>query len=429
MFSASDLPRVDACPASAVLPQVRRLSDAADKGSAGHEHMHDRRNLGVDAAVERLDEVFAKWNLSEREAGFLRSRLLKFEWSPPVGSISEIRLALMRDGTVVRVAEADRFVDGAIITGQFDQAWVEPGGFAFAEGSEVPRVPDGAQLWVADLKFGTDAWVSSVESNAQVSCYAYLAARWTGAKLVVPAVIYPGAGQGEWDVPARPWGAAEIKAAEERLSRTLGRVEAARERLRKGDSLQLTEGRHCEYCPAHSRCPAKVAMLRSAIDGRLVPDDGRGLSEVQARTLASSIAQLEALGKRARAALHSYVDEHGPIPMGDGLVWGPAPKAKTRINATPEARRVLLDELGDEAVNEAVQVEVTGASIERGVKRKLELAGQSRGVAPAVRRIYAKLGEAGALEQIETLEYRAHRPKPALADAIDGDVESERRAG
>lgn len=428
MFSASDSSRVEACPASAVLPQVRRLSEVADKGSAGHEHMRDRVELGVDAAVERIDEVCARWNLSEREAGFLRSRLLKFEWSPPPGAITEIRLALMRDGRVVRVPETERFVEGALITGQFDAAWVEPGSFLFAEGSAEPRVPKGAQLWVADLKYGSDAWVSSVESNAQVSCYAYLAARWTGAEVVVPAVIYPGPGLGEWDVPTRPWGPAEIRAAGERLTRMFASVEEARERHRRGEPLRLTEGRHCEYCPAQSRCPAKIAMLRAALAGELVPEDGSGLSAAEARRLASALAQLESIGKRAKAALHVYYQEHGPVDLGDGLAWGPVAKAKTKINLTPEAQRVLFAELGAECIDTALEVDVTGASIERAVKRKLELAGQSRGVAPAVRRIYAQLGEVGALESVETTEFRVHRPKPVLDVPVEGDEEERRSA-
>jgi len=125
VFSASAAQRVEYCPPSEVLPQVFNISEAADKGSAGHEHMHQRAVYGVDYAMENLDAVLARWNVEEREAGFLRSRLLKFEWSPPAGSAVEIRLALMPDFTVQRVPGDLRFYPGALFTGQFDVMWAE----------------------------------------------------------------------------------------------------------------------------------------------------------------------------------------------------------------------------------------------------------------------------------------------------------------
>lgn len=410
--SASSAHRVDLCPPSAVLAQVEHESEAADKGSALHEHITDRATYGVDDAIARLDRVMAKWNLSQREAAVLRSRLLKFEWSPPAGALTEIRLALLPDGTVRRVPPDARHYPGAVTTGQFDVMWSEPEPLQVFEDGTV-LCPAGSVLWVIDLKGGMDSWVPTIEANFQVAIYAFLAARWTKALRVLPGILFPMPGEGDWDVVERPWGQREVEAVGERIRDMFARVDAEREKLAKGLPLALNEGRHCEYCPAHSRCPAKTALLKSALaeDGELVPNGEAPLSREEARRAAIALGQLGQFHRRLREILESYVHSNGPIEVGDGLVYGPKPDTKKKI-VTAKARRILDEQLGEFS---PTAMQITGASIERAVKEKLAGA---RGVSPMVKRLYALIGEAGGLLEEECFEWSVHRPVPGAPSPL-----------
>lgn len=426
--SASALPRIELCPASAVLPQVGSTSEAADKGSALHQHIRDRAELGIDLAVARLEEVCARWGLSETETAFLRARLMKFTWTPPAGAICELRLAVMPDWTVKRVPEDQRWVEGALFTGQFDVVWAEPSPLVVGEDGSV-HCPAGSVLWALDVKGGQDRHVTTIERNLQVAFYAWAAARWTKAQRAIPAICYPGAGEGEWDVPGRMWGPAELDAVEARLKKLWGDCERQERALAEGQPLSLTEGRHCGYCPAQTHCPAKTALLKSLCTDSPAPLGAAPLTASEATRIASSLVFVERFLERARSALRSYVEDQGPIDLGDGVVWGPQQVNRTEI--LPEAaREVLEEELGEHA-NAAIKLDITGASIERAIKAQLEARGLTRGVAPTKRRIWAKLGEAGALVSKSRTEWKAHRPEPgapavpvvSLAQKLEASLE------
>jgi hypothetical protein len=393
------------------------MSEAADVGSAGHEHMMLRARLGIDDAVAVLDETIAKFNISEDEATWLRARLMKFTWTPPAGALAEIRLAWMPDGSVQRVPADARFFPGAVFTGQFDDLWSEPEPLRIYEDGRV-ECPEGSALFVLDLKFGQDRYVQSIENNAQVSSYAVLAAKWTGARVVVPAVLFPGPGDGDWDVPAEPWRAQELAQAEARIHETLSRVAAAERALANGEPLDLVEGRHCEYCPALTECPAKIRMLKAMLrDGPPAPGP---LTPEEAALTAVNYKVLERVRHMQRAALEAYVHQYGPVPMGDGVQWGPQTTVRKRV--LPMLAKPILDaELGTFAVD-AMQIKVTETGIKDAVRNKLNAAGHSRGVAPIVRRIYGKLTAAGALTKEERTEWCEHRGEsPASAEL--GEVE------
>jgi hypothetical protein len=323
-----------------------------------------------------------------------------------MGALVEVRLALMPDGTVRRVPAEDRHYPGAITTGQFDVLWSEPEALlAFEDGTVL--CPEGSTLWVIDLKGGMDSWVPTIETNLQVHIYAFLAAIWTKAQRVLLGVLFPMPGEGDWDVVERPWGQREIEAVGVRIREMFARVDAEREKLSKGLPLALNEGRHCEYCPAQSRCPAKTALLKSALaqDGELVPNGEAPLSREEARRAAIAYGQLGQFLRRLREVLEADVHNHGPIDVGDGLVFGPKPETKKKFVAGV-ARRILDEQLGEFA---PTAMQITGASIDRAVKEKLAGA---RGVSPMVRRLYALIGEAGGLVEEQCFEWTVHRPAP-----------------
>ena len=423
MFSASAAQRVEYCPPSEVLPQVFNISEAADKGSAGHEHMHQRAVYGVDYAMENLDAVLARWNVEEREAGFLRSRLLKFEWSPPAGSAVEIRLALMPDFTVQRVPGDLRFYPGALFTGQFDVMWAEP--FPLLMQGERVVCPPNSVLVVADFKFGTDAWVHTIEANLQLGLYGFMAARWTGAKTVAPATIFPGPGSGDWDTVSPPWGERQLLAMEQRIRALLAGVERNKLKLAAGEPLDLTEGRHCLYCPARTHCPAKTAMYKRVFDegAQSVLGDAPFTPE-QATAAAQALPEFQRFAKELNELLREYVKENGPIPLGDGVVWGPEKDQRDEILSAP-ARDILVAELGREYAEEALRVKISKKSIEDAVKRKHDDEGIKRRTKATMGRILGKLGSAGAIVSSPRETWCAHRPVQELVASSHDQNEIE----
>jgi hypothetical protein len=405
-----------------VLPQVFNESAAADKGSAGHEHMALRVSHGVDHAVEQLDAIIARHNLDERDAGILRSRLMRFEWMVPTGAISEVRLALMQDWSVVRVPDDQRYYPGSIFTGQFDLAWAEPQPLIFEEDKE-PRCPPNSVLWVLDWKFGLDSWVHTIETNLQVRLYAWLAARWTGAKAVVPAVVFPSAGQGDWDVPDSPLGPADLDAVEQRIRDLLAGVERNRVKLAKGEPLELTESRLCEYCPARTHCPAKTAMYKRVFnEGSEAVLGDAALSPEQARYAAIALPQFERFARDLRALLENYVKENGPIELEDGVVWGPE-RTTRDVVLSEAARPILVKELGEEYADSALRSKVSKKSIADAVKAMHDEKGIKRRQTATVGRILGALRARGAIVPEESAIWRAHRPKDQLPAARSGDID------
>lgn len=411
MFSASSAQRVEVCPPSEVLAQVMNVSEAADQGSAGHEHMHLRATVGIDAAVQRLDETLAKWNVEERDAAFLRSRLMKFEWSPPAGAVMELRLALMPDFSVQRVPEEQRFFPDAIFTGQFDVMWSEPQPLIVKPSGQILCPPETV-LVVADYKLGKDSWVHTIEANLQLAIYAFLAARWTGAERVTAATIFPGPGEGDWDSFPRPWGPRQIDEMEKRIRKLLASVERNQKKLADGEPLELKEGRHCLYCPARSHCPAKTAMFKRVFDSGAAAALGSApLTTEQARYAANALPEFTRFAKELREVLELYVEENGPIPLDDdGVVWGPLEGSSGVILPGP-ARDILREELGIEYADEALlRPLISKKTIEEAVKRKHDDEGIRRRLRPTMGRILGKLEEVGAVQRKPKTTWCAHRP-------------------
>lgn len=414
----SSLNRVQRCPPSAVLPQVGTDLEAGAVGSAGHEHMQLRGLEGVEVAVEKIEEVCAQHGLDEIEAGFLKSRLMKFEWCPPDGSINEVRLVMLEDGTVERVTRKFAKLPGTLLSGQVDILWVtaEDGrpiafDWRMVDGNPQPTAPPGSTLWVADYKFGKDIWVPPIEVNYQLNGYAVMAAKWTRATRVMPAVIFPGAGNGTWDTPKHPWRESELEAAELELRHILGQVQKENERQAARLELKrFSEGRQCTYCAARTRCPAQTAILKAIID-QPAPWGDKPLTAEECGKLARLKPQLDMLARKIDSALHAQVEFDGkPIPLGDGMVWGPNPQPTTVIDA--EKARPILEEVLGEFASTAIETKITGAAINRACKELLESEGKTRGVAAIRRRIFGKMldDEVQAAVKTTKIQWSAHRP-------------------
>jgi hypothetical protein len=421
--SGSRLQRTQACPGSAALPVFGHESEKADVGSAFHEHNRDRTLLLPGDAAARIGQHAEAWGLSEKAAGILAARARNWEWHPPPGTLAEIPLGLLEDGTVVRVEGGKGVYTGPRsmrVATSVDFFWSEPTPL-YREGEHV-RCPADSILWGVDLKSGKDTWVAPVERNLQALCAAVLPALWTGARRAVPAIVFPSKGPGTWDVPPAPLDEAGILAGRDLLLEIAARANEQRARYAAGRPLKLVEGAHCAYCDSESYCPAKLATLKAILDS---PDPFAGieLTDDEASRLAELLPSFERIARMTKAALGAKVTASGrPVRLGDGTVWGPHEHPKKKI-APWVAFQALKAVVGDEHARTALTVEISDASISRAVKAFHAETGVERQVAPTVRAIFRDVILAGGIStESETWweRYRPSAPAPELAARVPG---------
>lgn len=400
--SLSSTDRVEKCAPSAVLPQAEGSGRAAVMGSALHEHMHMRAALGVDSAMARIDEVAARWELDDDEKTLFAWRCRTFEWSPPAGAFGEVALCLREDGAVERVVGGRGRYDvppDAVTAGTLDVMWSFPEPLDLTD-PEHPRCPKGSDLWVVDYKSGDEDYVVPVETNLQVGGETLLAARWTGAEMAMPVVLFIRPGQGEWDAPAHVWEAPELAAIEARLRAMRARKVAAWNAHRAGEPLRFNEGPWCQWCKARWACPPKLAMVK-ALAGDPQPLAATRMTDEQRRVAVLRLKVLDGIVREARETLKRDVDEHGAIDLGNGLVYGPE-RTTSRVILPKPAMPILLDELGEEAYG---AIRITKGAVTDLVKAR---APKGSG-AKAVRAVMGKLEDAGAVHVTEGVEYSVHR--------------------
>jgi len=418
--TGSSIDQAERCPASAVLPAVKSISGPSNFGSAGHEHMEMRVRYGVDEAMERLKGVCWRWGLDETQTGVLTALVKHFEWSPPKGAVPETSLCLLEDGSVKRIGGGRGDYDlpaGGLFPMTIDVMWSEPEPLRVVDG--LPICPDGSTLFVVDYKLGQDTNVAPVEQNGQALAGALLAARYTNAQRVVPAVVYVRRGKGDWDTMPHWLGEDELGVIEDQVREIVAKVAKQRRKLEARKPLNYVEGEHCRYCKVQWLCPAKTVLLKSflkpaaALGRKKKPPSAlpQKLSASQRRRLAMMLPQLVQFTEQARAALQAYVEATGePILLTEGKVWGPYEQIQTKVVpkvALPILRGVIGEELTDAAI------EISRTRIEEVVKLDMEqdptAYDQSR--AEVMRQLMGKIGARGGLIQQPQIRWGAHRPK------------------
>lgn len=437
--SGSGLPLVSKCAAAGVLPRVAHVGTRDKIGNALHDHCRERSAWGVSSAIARLPEIALRWHLDERETAIFRGRAMAFEYTPPRPSLPEIALCYMRNGTVVQTeggrGHYPNLPEGFWLPTQIDIMWADPFPLyteILEGGARRVRCPPGSVLWVADYKSGDERYVDPAERNAQVLAGMVLAARWTGAQQAIPAIIYVRRGPGVWDTPDHVYTAHEIDQAELQVRGWLGRVDEAREAYGRGEALPFVVGPHCEFCDSQTYCQAKTAALKRYLDdpSPLAPTQ---LTEDQAVRLATLEPQIGRFHDLTTEALRAYVEATGmAIPLANGRAWGAYYRSNDEIDAEI-ALRVLGDEIGERAARTAFATETSKAALERAIKSAHKREGIERQGAAAMRRVMARIREAGGIQSNPRTCYGVHVPAPVEATMativegipveVDGDPE------
>lgn len=250
---------------------------------------------------------------------------------------------------------------------------------------DVVRVT-GKFAEVIDWKSGRAAHVEASDDNAQLLLGALCVARAHGVDEVRASIVR--LGDGTTDEPAREDAALytdlEIDAFETELCRLYNGIQT---------SLPVV-GEHCsaKYCKQLGQCPATSAALVTVSGSDpafpVVTDPARITSPEHAAWLVRAVKLAQSISFKAEAALRSYAQTHGgKINLGDGRVYGPEPGA-SRI-----ATHVALPVLADEGLD--LDLAAPRAATRDTVSEALKA--QPGPVAPRMRRVMAKLGEAGAL--------------------------------
>jgi hypothetical protein len=420
LVTGSSIDQTDRCPPSAVLPKAGNLSRAMDKGSAVHEHMEDRRRLGVDEALHRLPEVARHWQLSEQDRGFFYWLCRKIEFMPPRGSLPEQALCLMADGTAKTIdggrGSYELPGDGSLLPMTIDLMWAQPVPLRRGADGGVECPPDSI-LYVLDYKTGDDVHVNPVEFNGQALAGALLAARWTGARRVVPNILYLQPGQAEqWDALPYYLDDEALADVEVSLRDVLQRVEQQRQKLEQDETLDYVTGDHCQWCKAAWCCPARLTPLKRLVSPKSKrPMAPEALTAKQAQRLATFVAQGQQLVDQARDALQAYVLAHNDeaIVMADGKVWGPYLQERKRV--VPKlALPILQRELGPEEAWSTVKI--SREAIDKAVRRSY-VETEDETAAARVRRLMGEIAKANGLQTETMTMWGIHRPM--LTDGVE----------
>ncbi len=359
LVTLSGLQRASVCSAAPTLPHFGHLNKTAALGNAMHE-MIERRIIGE----EKSPELVANgWELEGIERGRFFHLVRTFDPKIPAGTLAEVALGLFEDGTV-RPVEGGQgkylHAPGLILAGTIDAMWSSP------HGLDGETCADSDELWIVDWKTGDEGNVAPPAKNWQLRAAAVLAAKWTGAKRVVPAICFVEPGEGRWDIGA-VIGPEELLAIESTLRDILADV-ATQER-------RFVTGPQCEYCPGRPGCPAHIAEAKALVTSS--PETlGLSLTAEDARRIAGLLPGAAKVLELAKQALRLYVTEHGPLELADGKVYGPQ-TARRDTYATRISYEALAREIGDEAADVAFRTskgamyDAVGAAHDAaGVKRK-----------------------------------------------------------
>ena len=380
MITGSTLPRYLNCPASAVLVRNETASEWATAGSEEHE----------DLAEQTL-------------AGALRPSLARYI---PANPRVEVKL---RYNTATREAE--------IIGDCADRNYGERGPFDIFMSLDVLGV-EGDTVIVADWKTGFNA-VEPASSNGQMWGCALAACRALGRSRAIVRLIYTNQGDRCDEHALDALDLADFAARLERLHVEVARLQEAKSR---GEILPTREGSWCRYCPSKAQCPSKNALLVQVAEHGLAVVGDTEMTLERARAGYEQIVRVEQLVKEARKRLETYVDENGPIDLGDGRMFGRYVRNGNERLSGDVAVRAIAEVVGESAREfEALAVErkTTKAAIERAAKA----IGTKRGTAGAVIKKIRELGGAThAADSMPIGEYVRGKDEPAALPAVDIDA-------
>jgi hypothetical protein len=387
--SASKLALAMTCPASATLPRVERITEAADKGTAVHAYLRDLTAMPKDAALERVPAAHRGRCEDINTLAFPE---------PGIERHAELALALDIETEEVRFIGHDvgrSYGERKTPTELFmslDLAWMDEAGGHIIDW-KTGRAPQGP-----------------ASQNWQLKAQALAFARWKGLESVDASIArIPDDGEPFFDTAL--FDSFELSLIGSEL-RELSR------RLSKPETLKPVMGEHCRYCDAFEACPAQ---------GKLIARMGRTPEQVEKdivdllltpETAAKAIERAKAVDtvlKRVWAAIYAYARNNGPVALGDGVYFGET-QTKRKVLDAEVVRRVLTQMHGPEVADAATDFETSQAAIKRALASVQEASrktGQKVPMKALLDSVLAAVADEGGLSFKVDKPIKTYRPGDA----------------
>jgi hypothetical protein len=270
------------CPASHVLSQAPENTKQAAAGTSGHKPLTDSIN-GTGPRLPLTDELTAGIDNVIAEAAY-----------------------------VVNVkARTSRFI-GCDIGRNYGP--LEP--YDVPVSLDVQGTKNETTVWVRDWKFGTysSVWQLVVQAMAVLYCD-------KGRLTSVVDAGFTYLDQGE--KPRHElylFGRMELDEKADELVHAFDRVKAVYAIVRKGLIPHVKQGPWCKYCPSRDVCPAKWAMIRSAINESFELRQSEAIMALTTEQCGEAwvkLRDLEKMVEKAKETLSGRLEE-GPFPLPNG---------------------------------------------------------------------------------------------------------------
>jgi hypothetical protein len=411
MKSFSQAPRIEACPASEALPHTRQADPGryAVYGTILHAYLRDVNLLGAEAALAQVPashrDAMAAIDLSKIPMADASSFVpeLAVAWNPESGEAVELHRGT--DSRDYSAAPADWWVGTMDLGGLSD-----------------------THVIVWDYKSGWKA-LQSPDEHLQLLGYAVaLAALWGRDRAWVGFVRVPEGAEPRFVfAELELW---DLDAAAERLKKVDEAIaDAMRTYDHHEDQLVLTEGEHCTYCPAYSRCPAKAKLLGELVAATAAVEEGKdgasalGLLEgtLTTQNFGAVLLRWEMATKlleTVKTQLNQFAGDRY-IPVGKGEVFGQV--ATTRETNIDLARAgSVIGAYGADVLEAAVErtEKITKSSLKEALRPWVAKRDEGKakkdklGITRAVDNLEEELRVAGAIRPSTTYSFRRHKPKP-----------------
>lgn len=370
-ITMSALPRLLNCDGALVLPRADLHSPYADDGNDEHEEL-----------------------ARQVQAGTLPPRLARIV---PPGSRAEVKIAYdVLAGTARILGEGAGRDYGSL------------GPFEIAGSIDVLGVV-GDTVVIVDWKTGHKE-VDPAARNWQLWGYALAACRALGKSQAHVFIAYTNqSGQPIDDYLIDPIELADFAT---RLSGLHVREARLRDQYRSRAEPATREGSWCKHCASKSRCASKVGLLVQVATKGLAQIGDTEMTRDRVLAAHLELERLDQLVVEAKQRRAQWIDEHGPIDLGNGKLYGRVPRAGNRIldgDKAVQAIREVVGESSKEFEALAVERKTSQAAIERAAKSL-----GVPGVSPAKlkERIVKRIDELGGVTRGKDQMPLGEFPKP-----------------
>lgn len=360
-FTGSSYERARACPTSEALPHAKSTNPDAERGHAIHEFLHcvhKARALGNSTEVARYYALSKMPESVWREA----CEAIDLDALPTIdGAGYAAEVALAYDVELGTARELGRGLDRA---------------YGLLRPTEIPLTADtlalsadGEGVFVSDYKSGARIdRVTPAARNPQLLLGALAASRAYGRTSASVAIIHIDENGEPWFDRATfdEW---TLDAFASEVRRVAHEVQHARDLIASGIMPDTNAGSHCRYCPAYVYCPEKIALAREMATAPLTLRENvsQALTPEMAGKAYHLVQRAKEVVNRAADALYAYAQEHGPIDIGNGLLYGPKLSQRESVDGTI-ARKVISELHGTEIADAACEWDASKASIKRAMR-------------------------------------------------------------